>query len=52
MDRDAAQVADTVIGGLKAHGDGAVVLFHTWPATTLESCRRWSVTSEGWGPSS
>jgi peptidoglycan/xylan/chitin deacetylase (PgdA/CDA1 family) len=35
-DREAAQVADTVIKGVKAYGDGAIVLFHTWPATTLE----------------
>jgi peptidoglycan-N-acetylglucosamine deacetylase len=35
-ERSAAEVKDAVLRGVKKHGDGAVVLFHTWPATTLE----------------
>ena len=30
----ADDVTRTVVDGVSAHGDGAVVLFHTWPATT------------------
>jgi peptidoglycan/xylan/chitin deacetylase (PgdA/CDA1 family) len=35
-DRSAHDVAKDVLHGINAHGDGAVALFHTWPATTLE----------------
>lgn len=30
-------VADAVLRGVQAHGDGAVVLLHTWPTATLEA---------------
>jgi peptidoglycan/xylan/chitin deacetylase (PgdA/CDA1 family) len=30
-------VADAVLRGVEAHGDGAVVLLHTWPTATLEA---------------
>ena len=30
-----AVVADAVLRGVEAHGDGAVVLLHTWPSATL-----------------
>lgn len=30
-DRSAADVANTVVRGVLAHGDGAVVLLHSWP---------------------
>ena len=30
-----AFVADAVLRGVEAHGDGAVVLLHTWPSATL-----------------
>ena len=33
--RSAGDVAATVISGVLAHGDGAVVLQHTWPNQTL-----------------
>jgi peptidoglycan/xylan/chitin deacetylase (PgdA/CDA1 family) len=32
---DAAIVANGVVDGAVAHGDGAVVLLHTWPSATL-----------------
>lgn len=32
---DATIVADGVVEGAVAHGDGAVVLLHTWPTATL-----------------
>ena len=35
--RTGADVADTVLRGVAAHGDGAVVLLHTWPTATLEA---------------
>jgi peptidoglycan-N-acetylglucosamine deacetylase len=31
----AGQIASTVVDGVVAHGDGAIVLLHTWPAGTL-----------------
>lgn len=31
----ASQVADDIVGGVLGHGDGAVVLLHTWPTPTL-----------------
>lgn len=34
---DGAIVADGVVDGAMAHGDGAVVLLHTWPTATLEA---------------
>jgi peptidoglycan-N-acetylglucosamine deacetylase len=34
-DRSAADVERTVVEGVAAHGDGAVVLMHTWPDQTL-----------------
>lgn len=34
-DHSAAFVADAVLRGVEAHGDGAVVLLHTWPSATL-----------------
>jgi len=33
--RTARQVEDTVVEGVLSHGDGAVVLLHTWPTATL-----------------
>ena len=35
--RSAADVADAVVDGVQSHGDGAVVLLHTWPSATLEA---------------
>jgi peptidoglycan-N-acetylglucosamine deacetylase len=32
---DAAEVQDRVVAGVVAHGDGAIVLLHSWPAPTL-----------------
>ena len=32
-----AGVADAVLRGVAAHGDGAVVLLHTWPTATLHA---------------
>jgi peptidoglycan/xylan/chitin deacetylase (PgdA/CDA1 family) len=34
-DRSAADVRDEVIAGSRRHGDGAVVLLHSWPDRTL-----------------
>jgi len=34
---DATIVTDAIVGGVRAHGDGAVVLLHTWPTATLEA---------------
>lgn len=36
-DRSAAEVVGTIVDGVLAHRDGAVVLLHTWPTATLES---------------
>lgn len=33
----AAVVADAILRGVQAHGDGAVVLLHTWPTATLDA---------------
>jgi peptidoglycan/xylan/chitin deacetylase (PgdA/CDA1 family) len=33
--RDAAVVADDVVAGVLGHGDGAVVLLHSWPPSTV-----------------
>jgi peptidoglycan-N-acetylglucosamine deacetylase len=35
-DRSSRDVGDDAVSGVKAHGDGAIALFHTWPVTTLE----------------
>jgi peptidoglycan/xylan/chitin deacetylase (PgdA/CDA1 family) len=35
--RAAVDVPDAVVGGVQAHGDGAVVLLHAWPSATLEA---------------
>jgi len=32
--RSAERIASDVLDGVAAHGDGAVVLFHSWPAVT------------------
>jgi peptidoglycan/xylan/chitin deacetylase (PgdA/CDA1 family) len=29
--RTAAEIADAVVAGVEAHGDGAIVLLHSWP---------------------
>jgi peptidoglycan-N-acetylglucosamine deacetylase len=34
-DRTARQVEDGVVDGVVARGDGAVVLLHTWPSSTI-----------------
>jgi peptidoglycan/xylan/chitin deacetylase (PgdA/CDA1 family) len=34
-DHSAAFVTDAVLRGVESHGDGAVVLLHTWPSATL-----------------
>jgi peptidoglycan/xylan/chitin deacetylase (PgdA/CDA1 family) len=34
-ERSARDVAASVVGGALAHGDGTVVLLHTWPNQTL-----------------
>ncbi len=36
-DRPPAQVARDVLSGVTAAGDGAVVLLHAWPGSTLEA---------------
>lgn len=36
-DKLAANVENDVVDGVLRHGDGAVVLLHTWPAPTAES---------------
>jgi endo-1,4-beta-xylanase len=33
----AAAVQEAVLEGIRSHGDGAIVLLHTWPAPTLEA---------------
>lgn len=33
--RSAREVTDDVVDGVRSHGDGAVVLLHTWPTATL-----------------
>jgi peptidoglycan/xylan/chitin deacetylase (PgdA/CDA1 family) len=35
-ERSTLRVARDAVDGVRAHGDGAIALFHTWPATTLE----------------
>jgi peptidoglycan/xylan/chitin deacetylase (PgdA/CDA1 family) len=35
--RTAEDVASDAVRGALAHGDGAVVLLHTWPQTTAEA---------------
>jgi peptidoglycan/xylan/chitin deacetylase (PgdA/CDA1 family) len=35
-ERSSAEVQQAVLQGIEEHGDAAIVLFHTWPATTLE----------------
>ncbi|MDY0087579.1 MAG: polysaccharide deacetylase family protein [Coriobacteriia bacterium] len=35
--RTAEAIAATVVAGVKTHGDGSVVLLHTWPAATAEA---------------
>ena len=37
QERTTPDVVSAVLEGIAAHGDGAVVLFHTWPATTAEA---------------
>ncbi len=29
--RTAEEIADRAVAGVEAHGDGAIVLLHTWP---------------------
>ena len=36
-DRTGQQVEDLVVEGVRAHGDGANVLMHSWPAPTAEA---------------
>lgn len=36
-DRGVDVVTRTVLDGVAAHGDGAIVLFHTWPETTPQA---------------
>ncbi len=36
-DRSPRQVEDMVVEGVLSHGDGAVVLLHTWPSNTIEA---------------
>ena len=33
----AAGVTEAVLRGIESHGDGAVVLLHTWPSATIEA---------------
>jgi peptidoglycan/xylan/chitin deacetylase (PgdA/CDA1 family) len=35
--RSGEQVADDILNGVRAHGDGAVVLLHLWTASALDS---------------
>jgi peptidoglycan/xylan/chitin deacetylase (PgdA/CDA1 family) len=35
--RTAGQVEDTVVEGVLQHGDGAIVLLHTWPSNMIEA---------------
>jgi len=35
--RDAAAVEDDVVDGVVEHGDGAVVVLHTWPGATADA---------------
>jgi len=53
-DRTGRAIAAEVIAGVEAHGDGAVVLLHTWPGGTgaalpaiLEELRRRGATTAG-----
>lgn len=34
---DAAAIADAVVTGVTAHGDGTVVLLHAWPEATVDA---------------
>ena len=36
-DRTGAAIADDVVTGVEAHGDGAIVLLHAWPGATAEA---------------
>jgi peptidoglycan/xylan/chitin deacetylase (PgdA/CDA1 family) len=36
-DRFGSAIAEDVVTGVRGHGDGAVVLFHTWPVGTLDA---------------
>jgi peptidoglycan-N-acetylglucosamine deacetylase len=36
-DRDGAAIEHDVVAGVTAHGDGAVVLLHSWPKGTLDA---------------
>ena len=36
-DRQAAGVENDVVEGVLGHGDGAIVLLHTWPAPTVDA---------------
>jgi len=38
--RTAQDVEETVVRGALAHGDGAIVLLHAWPATTAQALPR------------
>jgi peptidoglycan/xylan/chitin deacetylase (PgdA/CDA1 family) len=35
--RTGRQVEDDVVDGVLSHGDGAIVLLHTWPSNTIEA---------------
>jgi peptidoglycan/xylan/chitin deacetylase (PgdA/CDA1 family) len=35
-DRTGPAVAADVLSGIRTHGDGAVVLLHTWPGATAD----------------
>jgi len=37
VDRDPRALADDLVAGVTAHGDGAVVLLHTWPDATADA---------------
>ncbi|MEA2520687.1 MAG: peptidoglycan-N-acetylmuramic acid deacetylase [Actinomycetota bacterium] len=37
--RTPEQIASDAVEGVRTHGDGAVVLLHTWPAATAEAIR-------------
>jgi peptidoglycan/xylan/chitin deacetylase (PgdA/CDA1 family) len=36
-DRTSAGIAADTLAGVAAHGDGAVVLLHTWPGATADA---------------
>jgi peptidoglycan/xylan/chitin deacetylase (PgdA/CDA1 family) len=50
-DRTAVAVQDDVVRGVLRHGDGAVVLLHSWPEPTLHALPRiiQSLGAEGFG---